>query len=602
MKRTICLVIVIFLSALACMGCNKSVKNAVYMPTGCTSEWAIGTPNPLVYCVPADAPLILATQRGQTFENYGMQTFHLVFGEFFRPLRQLMRDFETTAVGMGLNPNGKLDAVFYVQDRTAMLYFTAEDEKLVLDEIDAKIKDEFNWCQKEPCDIDDDTITIKDEQGWHIYSFVGIRDYHYNVGYYEVEPMYLGARAKDGVVMLALWYGKDIPSGELVVPPNPYMPTVEKNDVYTAHLDYGGFGEYLFRMPLIAQDINYDYVRYFATEEDEEKYDELYDNSTPERNLRCHGYDYDYSSVKKVQEYDEDAVLCSEDSVKETVEDDPVPCTELVKIINTTSISDDVCISEFKSIFENIKSVDMALSASDSGKIGMRISGPVFGELKKVLEDGLMSYNKLDDASVNKTYGYFAFKLNDLVSWANNKWNALESRNWKCAQIAGKIRDMRSMDKAFPELRRYTNGFESVSFLFRDPPTRRERRRGEKSVVFLGYMRHNTDIIRRIVEKFFDIDTPLEYGKVITEEGYDFDTQALLNENEIWLGTPPYDLTKQTPKIIKENLMGAHVSQGLINMVLDDVPGFVRMSLLTEYQIDLAMRSGRLEFTITPKE
>ncbi len=602
MKRTFGLVIVIFLSALACMGCNKSVKNAVYVPTGCTSEWAIGTPNPLVYCVPADAPLILATQRGQTYENYGMQTLHLALGEVFRPLRRLMRDFESNAVDFGLNPQGKMDAVFYVHDRTARLNFTVENEQRALDGIDAKMKDEFNWCQKEPCDIDDDTITIKDEQGWHIYSFIGMRDYHYNVGYYEVEPMYLGVRAKDGVLMLALWYGKDIPSGELVVPPNPYMPAVEKNDVYTAHMDYGGFGEYFFRIPFIAQDINYDYVRYYATAADEKKYDELYNNSTPERNLRCHGYDYDYSSVKKVQEYDEDAVLCNEDSVRETVvEEDTVSCTELVKLINTTSISDDVCTSEFKSIFENIKSVDMALSASDSGKIGVRISGPVFGELKKVLEDGLMPYNKLEDESVNKTYGYLAFKLNDLVSWANNRWNALESRSWKCAQIEGMIREMRSMDRAFPELRRYTNGFESVSFLLRDPKSRRNRRHKDE-FEFLGYMRHNTEITRRIAEKVFDIDTPLEYGKVITEEGYDFDTQALLNENEIWLGTPDFDLTKQTPKMVKENLMGVYVSQGLINMAMDDAPGFVRMSLLTNYQIDLAMRNGRLEFTITPKE
>ena len=594
MKHILSLVCFIVLSTFVCLSCsnnNKDVKSAADQPAGCTSPWAKGTPNPLLRCVPADAAFILATQRGQTMENYGMRTIRYAFSEFFSLGR--VSDFETRAPLFGLNGLGKLDAVFYLRDNSAMLYITVEDEEQALKMLDSELKATFDWCETGTCDeYDDDSFTITDEKGWHIYSFEHITNYHWRTGRYQVEPYRFGVRVKDGVAILAIWYGDQIPSSDLVVAKKPYEPSVVKDDVFVGHIDYSQFGEFIFRFPYFAQNIDYDYLDDYPTQEDEEKMEALRDESTPAHNVLCHGRDYDFSSVSKVIE---------------DIDDDVVPCMDITKVVGTTSIADNVCISEFKSLFEDLNSADFALNASESGKVGLRISSPVLSSaLKNLIESSLTSYGKLEDDYPNKTSGYVAVNATDVIHWLQNKWHVLNNRDWKCNQLKGTFRDWTRYDDdddMFKGLLDYFDGFQSISFLLRDTPSREEQRKGaDDTPVYVGHIRHSTEKIRFLADELFYIETPLEQGKVITEEGYRVNKNILLKDNEAFLGTAPYDLTKMNPVLTKENFLGVHISKGLMDSFMGRAPGFLKMSLVTDFQIDLAYRNGQIEFTIVPQE
>lgn len=179
MKRLYLLIILITLSLFSATACHRAQTQ---QNPDEESGWRPNTPNPLLQYVPQDAPLVLATMRAHTIENPGVQEFMKELGwkerravqllrdepygfknieydnhpgdiEYEKELigapspdnpviewshdllNDLLKDYTSHAAAMGLDPQGKVDAVAYVKDASIVAHISVIDEKRALNRL-----------------------------------------------------------------------------------------------------------------------------------------------------------------------------------------------------------------------------------------------------------------------------------------------------------------------------------------------------------------------------------------------------------------------------------------------------------------------------------
>ena len=594
MKRIRTLVLSAFVGALVCCGCSQKATKTAADVAMSISPWEAGTANPLMAYVPEDAPMIVATNRSDTMENEGIRNLLWLLGEALE-LREdlgdeigpLLSDYRENAAAWGLDPEGKVDMVFYLRDSRAITHITVAD--------DLKAMEGFEHFVQ--LVSDEGEVTVRDEDGWRIYRHEADKDFN--------DSSYLAVHVKGGVMSVLHWTGEiGLPSEVLNVAGKPFRAESGKDDVLLWHVDFARFGEFVTKVDWIADFLNERYFDGFITKKDQERWMTF----CRENAKFCEEHYQGRSYVVIPYEAHEAAVDALGDIEVDRSNVQDVTMDEWIAKLGTTNIKDDVCIDEFKSIFKDVPSADLAISVSKNGKVGGRIGASLvavslYNDIKSLITEHAILK---DDAA--KTYGYIGLKIYDALRLNEKYLNEFITRDWKCEQIHGAfdaIKESNSTSSAERMMRKLgefgvvLKEFESLSFMLSDFAISRMGSDGSLPE-FLVHMRNAPEAFETILGYF---DMPVEDGKVATLDAGDLQPNVLVKGRDMLAGSSKYDLLSQDVKMAKDRFAAVHISKKIIDTFVPygDLGG-ASTSFLTAYDLSLSLEDHGIVFAIEPAE
>ena len=592
MKQIRTLVLSAVVGALVCCGCSQKASKTAADVAMSISPWEAGTANPLLAYVPEDAPMIVATNRSDTMENEGIRNLLWLLGEALE-LREdlgdeigpLLSDYRENAAAWGLDPEGKVDMVFYLRDSRAITHITVAD--------DLKAMEGFEHFVKL---VDDGTeVTVRDEDGWRIYRHEADKDFN--------DSSYLAVRVKGGVMSVLHWTGEiGLPSEVLNVAGKPFRAESGKDDVLISHVDFARLGEFAAKVDWMANFLNERYFDDFITDKDHERWMTF----CRENAKFCEEHYQGRSYVVIPYEAHEAAVNALGDIEVDRSNVQDVTIDEWIAKLGTTNIKDDVCIDEFKSIFKDVPSADLAISVSKNGKIGGRIgaslvAGSLYNDIKSLItEHALLK----DDTA--KTYGYIGYKIYDALKMNERYLDDFVKKDWKCEQMRGMFDTISENNNSSKKLKRklgefsiVLEKFESMAFMLSDFQIAGMGMGGDLPE-FLVHMRNAPEALAMVLGYF---DVPAEDGKVSTIDAGDLQPKVLLNGNDLLVGSSQYDLSSQDVKMSKQQFAAVHISRKIVEAILPygDLGG-TSTSYLTAYDLSLSMEDGGIVFAVVPEE
>ena len=614
------------------MGCASTSSNKFFnlVPSIDQNEnlpaWQAATENPLMYYVPDDAALIFMTQRSQDLHNPGLRMGYEFLGEFMpiREIRRAMRSYEKykeLAENFGLNPDGRLDAAVYFRDYYAVLHFTTENAQKTMEQIDLLIKDEGHGkhCQtiykdgeiQEECH---DLITISDAPGWRIYKLsddgVPIIDFAIH-------------QSTKVITLVAFESGKAFPEGVLDSASAPYIPkSIDKNAVFISQANHGKLAEFMLKQSFIVKEMDKEYFH---------SNDEINSICQNQSITACDGWGARYDRCEKAAEshcqptqqtqctdcasssearrdhemVDSDDVFSNCDwtySCRDCARNDSCYAslfnlnqgshTDLLRMAGKTSIADDVCTNEIKSMFQNYPVTEYEAVVSDSGAIGFKVSTPIQSqETAKELLSHLTEHAEIDDTAA-MFRGYLGMNAGTFLDYIDQSIQLkLEPQQFKCAQLTvlSKFyeevrheikREVREIDSFARHLTSATVVLKSFTARYRN---------SSEYPVFWGRVEN----------------TPLNLGilsglvsAMNNEFGPDY-VQTKIDGNSMVAATSPYNAQTTQYKMVKDGktFIEAHARKDLISQLLDGDATW----LISDYDAYVTLDNGKLVISVMPE-
>lgn len=487
MRFILCMLVVVFLFG----GCARPKD----LHEASLPRWELRTPNPLLYYVPADAPLIMATQRNTTLQNPGVQYIMKRNGRReLTELQKLMYDFTANAPAWGLDPNGEMDAVGYVKDHnTIVLHFTVADEFKAMSKLDERVMHfnkqlalrgvkgiDFDYPDDEYEDLaeakkDPELVEILDQQGesktWRVYQLKS-EDYLTRVG----------VHARGGVVSVVLATEDTNAFDEVLrVQDNYYRPDdVDKDALLVFHADYEKSIRTLLSNQAFIDQIDDEFISsdlQYVLDMDDDEYDKFCDDK-----LEYCGESYLRHWEWRNRYYDDDIhydsydqkYLCTDESksdeVKWVAEKDArldkiarveAASKKLVKNgkershkLGISSIGDEVCINDLIEALDvkDYNILDVQLLFSPQGMPGMVFS-------QKITSDAIYNdvnswmTDHLDIKDYEKhpgLYGSLSMNIAEIINRTTKRFIAMKTHRWSCTQVKYWVKER--MDRVMREL------------------------------------------------------------------------------------------------------------------------------------------------------
>ena len=574
--------------ALVCCGCGqKETKTAVDVAMS-VAPWEAGTANPLLSYVPEDAPVILATNRSYTMENEGVRNLLWLLGEELDlgdEMGPLLSEYRENAEQWGLDPEGKVDAVLYLRDSKAIVHITVADELKAM----AGFEHFMQLVGEEVA------VTMRDDNGWRVY--------RHEADKVLENTSNMAVHVKGGVMSVAVWNGDgDVPREVLNAAGKPFRAEGAKGDVVTGHVDFARLGEFVAKMDWIADALNERYFDDFMTKKDHDRWVSFCRENAKLCAEQYQGRTY----VIMPHDAHEAAVSALGDSQLDRSNVTELSIDEWISKLGTTSFKDDVCINEFKSIFKDVPSADIALSVSSSGKIGGRIGAKLLaGDFRNEVKSLITDHALLKDDTA-KTYGYIGYKIYDALKMNERYLDDFVKKDWKCEQMRGMLDAISENNNSSKKLKRklgefsiVLEKFESMAFMLSDFQIAGMGMGGDLPE-FLVHMRNAPEALAMVLGYF---DVPAEDGKVSTIDAGDLQPKVLHNGNDLLVGSSQYDLSSQDVKMSKQQFAAVHISRKIVEAILPygDLGG-TSTSYLTAYDLSLSMEDGGIVFAVVPEE
>ncbi len=531
------------LALLPVFGCNQS-RTAADLYEVVATPWKANTPNPLLQYIPEDAPFVLATQRSEISN----------LSKLFKDLEDTEDDLDVIpsempsvddAIHWGNKSLDKVDVAIYAYEKYLIYYMTVENEQEFIAALNKTIEEVIQELKKRP--DEDFKIEVSEWQGKRSWIVCRIGSKDTDKDSIEVKMAFHASR---GVITMAMFDGKsDPPEQFLNMPKKPYsISNLDKDTFATLHINYGKLGELLFSIRFFASLIDRYYLEDFISRKDDLRRDMICD-AEPEICLDQYEDDF-YDDDVWYDDDDEELTYCVEGydgpkSMQPKQEDEEnakhlLSTDEWIKKLETTSISDEVCIEEFKSIYKTAPALDIEFKQTAKGSYGFKFVHFIASdELKKELSNLVTDYAEVRHDSSDMIYGSISFKIYDAIRLFKDKKAEFINKKWKCAQIQGisdafrddldQLEDM--LDQRM--FRRVFMDFQSISFVLKDYPK-------EGSPVFWASMRNaqstNVYLAGELVE-YPQMDV------VSTMDTDDLKVNILMTGNDLIGATQEYNIT-----------------------------------------------------------
>lgn len=574
--------------AFVCCGCaTKETKTAADVAMS-VAPWEAGTANPLLSYVPEDAPVIVATNRSHTMENEGVRNMLWLLGEALElgsDLSPLLSDYRENAAEWGLDPEGKVDAVSYIYDSKMIVHITVADALTAMASFDS-----FMQIVNEEV-----KVTMRDVDGWRVYRHEADKVLENNSN--------MAVHVKGSVMSVVIWNGNgDVPGEILKVVGKPFRAETGKDDVVTGHVDFARLGEFVAKMDWMTDALNERYFDDFMTKKDHERW-----MSFCRENAKLCVEQYQGRAYAIIPNDAHEAAMSALGDVEiDSANIKELTIDEWISKIGTTNFKDKVCINEFKSVFKDVPSADIAISVSDGGKIGGRIGAKIVaGDFRNELNSLITDHALLKDDS-SKTYGYIGYKIYDALKMNEKYLDNFVKKEWKCEQMRGMFDAIsennyssKKMMRKLGEFSIVLEKFESLSFMLSDFVIAGMGGMGTLPE-FLVHMRNAPEALAMILGYF---DVPAEEGKVSTIDAGDLQPKVLLSGNGLLVGSSKYDLLSQDVKMAKQRFAEVHVSKNIVQAILPyGKLGGASTSFITDYDLNLSLENEGIVFAVAPSE
>lgn len=464
-------------------------------------QWELRTPNPLVSYVPADADFVIASQRANRdyqliadkvfvkfmkslYKGFNNKIKEIKGREYHSTLEPLFLNYKENAADWGLDPQGNLDFVTYMQNRKEyVLHVTVADETKALEKSHEYFMHMISF-------LEDAEYEYLENQGihgqWRIYHLKSKK---------SGKEISFGVHCYAGVLTAVMYDGKkEVPDHVLSAPSKAYVPIVNDDHTFlVGHINYNEFVRSFLETPAVSKMMNEAYFKENMTSEDSEKLKNLCReqleycvcfNMTDEiRSQVYYGDDtffddwYADSDLKFDSGSDDDDKMDAEnfycvDSM--TVEKNVLTMeslnkqkreqreerkkklkeireaakhidmgADLLHRLGTTSWDDEVCIQEAQEAFRDIPELDWALVGAPSDAFGGRFvqkvaSEALMNDLRGLVTDYVSMHDKR--ALISLAVGIHLGKALDLYV---KRMMSKDPSEWKCQQIRGLMEGIR---------------------------------------------------------------------------------------------------------------------------------------------------------------
>ena len=270
--------------------------------------------------------------------------------------------------------------------------------------------------------------------------------------------------------------------------------------------------------------------------------------------------------------------------------------TEWLKANGYTSVGDDVCIREFKSMVSEISSSNYELTLSKSGIAGMKfdtvMTSGFLGEIKSLMTEHIV----LDDPDA-KVRGHLSISIDKAVKLVQKIF--FTQRDWKCTQARifidhiiddFNIEELKYEDDIYIN---YIKDFESLSFIIKNViiPEQLER----DPVQFLVHMKHSPKTFEKIALDYFDIPYTDGVSHPISLNSY-HKYSLMFKGNDAYFGSELPDPNKQYQRKTDAFADLTVQKSFLYPLLKDKVP----THLLWNYHLNLGIENNALVFSILP--
>ena len=555
------LILILALAIFTLAGCNKS-RTAVDTFEVIVTPWQVNTPNPLLQYVPADASLVLATQRSEA-SNLN-KILHDV-ADASEDVLTIEENNKNNYLNWGNPHPDKLDFVVYTYDKYLVFHHTVADEQVFINSLKKYLQEKLEETDAENSekestrsyDINAEISEWQGVQSWIVYHMI-LQDRDNEKPTFDMNCAF---HVGKGVATIALFDGKSTPPEQVLnMPKNSYSVTgIDKDTFALLHINYPKLGEMLFSIEPIANVFNELYLKEFLSREDLDKLEAICDadpQNCPYEFFNDYDdddYDDDYDDGIRYDDNDEPLTYCINgyDGPKD-VEPAPEPepkskpkpdVKEWIQKLGTTSISDDVCIQEYKSIFADMPTTYIEFKKSKKGSYGFKlVQGIASNALKNDLNAMVTDYAELRHNPEDMVYGSIAFKIYDFAKYVIDKKTDFINKRWKCAQIQG-VSDYyrQNLDDWGDILRsrmflRYISDFQSLSFVL----NHYNENSAFSDVGFWASMRSSQSMNTILANTVADYPQ-MDVVSTITKE--DLNIELLLSGDDLMVATAPYRVT-----------------------------------------------------------
>ena len=277
------IIIIALLGIVILCGCSQTKTNTKSDPlpvaSGSVSKtsgtgWQMNTPNALLNYVPNDASLVFATQRNRDIHSKGVLEYLstasiVLYYELDKNVRNLLKYYEAIAPLIGLDQNGRLDAVIYIHDNKLVFQITVSDEK--------KLKDALDNLTNE---LRSDNVNVWRKQNWTFYD---IKEHGHD---YSV-----ATNMQNNIFTVVLSAMTDtIPDEVLSVRKNHFEPkAISQDTVLAGYIDYEKMIDFIFSLPVLTDDIDRQNMLEIMRRTDLYNRDEYYNTDNYTEWLKAHG-------------------------------------------------------------------------------------------------------------------------------------------------------------------------------------------------------------------------------------------------------------------------------------------------------------------------
>lgn len=548
-------ILILALAVFSLSGCNKS-RTPVDTYEVIVTPWKINTPNPLLQYVPADASFILATQRSEA-----------------NNLNKIIDDLADASDDLSLKDNifnwgnshpDKMDFAIYAYDKYLVMHNTVEDEQAFINTLNSYLQDKLLEEQNAEKSNEDPSKNYVNEaemtewqgvRSWIVYHSFQKKmnneapDFNFDVK--------LAFHVENGVATTVLFDGNANPPEQILnMPKNGYSVTgIDKDTFAILHINYPKLGELLFSISAFADIINERYFEDYLSRDDRRKMNAICDKNPeicPDDNDELDLDDLFDDDDIMYDDDDEPLTYCVDGYDGPVEKDAPTPeadtkprptAKEWLKMLETTSISDDVCIEEFKSIFSDLPTSYIEFKKSKKGSYGFKLVQAIASNvLQNDLNAMVTDYAELRHDPEDMMYGSIGFRIYDFVKYVTTKKTDFINKRWKCAQIQGFSDYYRQEMDDWEDLLRprmflsYISDFQSLSFVLKNY----NENHGEHALNFWASMRSSQSMNTILASAVADYP---QMGVVsnITKKDLNFD--LLLSGDDLIVATAPYRVT-----------------------------------------------------------
>lgn len=614
-------IVMMGLAGLLLMGCSHpKSKTAADVPVmdvnASLSVWQKDTMNPLLSYVPDDAPFVVVTQRGQQMNYSGVSKLMGFFlfdhlGDASDKLDRILNEF-------GLESNGKFDAVMYVRDYYAVFHITMADTQKGMDyfnEVLEKQRSEEKCYTmitegvfEEKCAP---LLSIKDEQNWRVI------EYHENGQ--NLPFKFALHQGKDVLSLVVFDAIHALPDEVLSGVKSPYVPKItHKKAVFAGRIDYSRFAELLLKQPAITDQMDEEYWDEdddaYGYVDSEKKYDLCMAESIScddewRRKSRCRDESHlrcppPGKTEKKSQtdDYDDGYMNCSwTESCLECAENEHCYATlfnykelsskDRLHKIGKTSISDEVCVNEIKSLYQDYPVTEFEVVVEDTGAIGMRISTVIASdELIREMKSLITEHGEVKDEDV-MARGFTGFKFGTAItSLAKRLEKVFENRSYDCSQLQMLAVNEMKLQREFKELMEdelwsYAKNMGSMSFVLKNVYIHRH----DFIPQFWGYVSNSPVVLHSLGE---------EISKINEDEFESEFIQHQISGNSMILTTSPYSPENTKYSMVNDDgtFVDIRVRKDLVEQISDEIG-----CLVSDYHLYIGLKNNEFIISLMPQ-